>query len=121
MNADYVIPIGPECAFCQIHEVTGFAVIRKTPKNGAPVTYLIAKRPAKSLIDERPASVLEEFSDEARAIAALNRWATDPQPPKPMPKLRKPGAHRRNSNRPRRPAKVEAGQLELELRPDISN
>jgi hypothetical protein len=46
MTSNYVIQIGSDCAFRQIHEVPGFAVFRKTPENGAPVTYLIAKRPA---------------------------------------------------------------------------
>jgi hypothetical protein len=38
----------------------------------------------------------------------------DPVPPKPLPKVRDSGAHRRNSNRKHK-AEIEAGQLELDL------
>jgi hypothetical protein len=116
------IEIGPISSFFEVHQVLErFAVFRKVNQKTGRVTFVIAKRPSKLVLTEPPGSVLEEFGDEAHAISALNRWATDSRPPKPAPKLKKAGAYRRISNRPRRPVKVGTGQLELGLPPDIKS
>lgn len=121
-STNNIIEIRSINSFFQVHQVIErFAVFRKINQKTGQVTFVIAKRPNKLALTEPPGSVLEEFGDEAHAVTALNRWATDPRPPKPTPRMRKPGADRRNSNRPRRPVKVGTGQLELELPPDIKS
>ncbi len=52
-------------------------------------------------------SALESWNS---AIEALKRWAMDPVAPKPPPKARDLGAHRRNSNRKRK-AEIQGVQV----------
>ena len=110
------IKIGADCCFKQVHQVIGsYAVFRKTRAGNGRVSYVIARWPLKAEIDAQPASVVKEFPDEKSAVAALDRWALDPLPPKAAPKPKKPGSARNNANRFRRSTKPGAGQMELGL------
>jgi hypothetical protein len=107
------ITIGHPSAFRQLHTEGNYAVFVVTQGPSLPDLYVVA-RLVKTASDFQPASGIAYFNSEASAIEALKRWAMDPVAPKPLPKVRDSGAHRRNSNR-RRKAEVEAGQLELDL------
>jgi len=107
------ITIGHPSAFRELHREGNYAVFVKTQGPCLPDLYVVA-RLLKTASDFQPASAIESFNSNASAIEALKRWALDPVAPKPPPKLRVSGAHRRNSNRKRK-AEIEAGQLELDL------
>ena len=107
------ITIGHPSAFRQLHTEGNYAVFVKTQGPCLPDLYVVS-RLLKTARDFQPASAIAFFNSEANAIRALKRWALDQVPPKPPPKVRDLGTHRRNSNR-RRKAEIEAGQLELVL------
>ena len=109
----YEVTIGHPSAFRELHREGNYAVFVKTQGPCLPDLYVIA-RLAKTASDFQPASAIAFFNSEASAIEALKRWALDPVAPKPLPKVRDLGTHRRNSNRKRK-AEIEAGQLELDL------
>jgi hypothetical protein len=108
------IPVGHPGSWRTVHTEGGYAVFARMPGLGRPVDYLIGSLAEATQKDFQPASTIAPFSSEADAIEALKRWATDPLPPGPPPRVRKPGAYRRNSDRKRK-EKSGAGQLELDL------
>src|SRR6516165_813925 len=93
------ITVGSPSAFSQAHTEGGYAVFARERGPGEPDVYVIGRLPKKGEIRFQPASAIAFFSSETDAIEALKRWASDPLPPAPPPKVRKPGALRRNSNR----------------------
>jgi hypothetical protein len=107
------ITIGHPSTFRRLHTEGNYAAFVKTQGPFLPDLYVVA-RLVKTASDFQPASVIASFNSEASAIEALKRWALDPVAPKPPPRVRDSGAHRRNSNR-RPKAEIEAGQLELDL------
>src|SRR5258707_6604542 len=107
------IAVGHPSAFRRLHTEGNYAVFAKTQGPCLPDLYVVA-RLVKTASDFQPASAIESFNSNASAIEALKRWTLDPVAPKPPPKLRDLGTHRRSSNR-RRKAEIEAGQLELDL------
>jgi hypothetical protein len=109
------ITVGSPSAFSQAHTEGGYAVFARERGPGEPDVYVIGRLPKKGEIRFQPASAIAFFSSETDAIEALKRWASDPLPPAPPPKVRKPGALRRNSNRKRKDG-IGLGQLELDLR-----
>ena len=109
----YEVTIGHPSAFRELHREGNYAVFVKTQGPCLPDLYVVA-RLMKTASDFQPASAIAFFNSEASAIKALKRWALGPVVPKPPPKVRDSGAHRRNSNRKRK-AEIEAGQLELDL------
>jgi hypothetical protein len=108
-----VITIGDPSAFRQLHTEGNYAVFVKTRRPFLPDLYVVGKF-LKTARDFQPASAIALFDSEASAINALKRWALDPVAPKAPPKVREPGAYRRNSSRKRK-AEIEADQLELDL------
>jgi hypothetical protein len=107
------ITIGHPSAFRQLHTEGNYAVFVVTQGPSLPDLYVVA-RLVKTASDFQPASGIAYFNSEASAIEALKRWAMDPVAPKPPPKARDLGAHRRNSNRKRK-AEIQGGQLKLNL------
>jgi hypothetical protein len=97
-----------------VHTEGNYAVFARERGPGKPDVYVIGRLPKKDEIRFQPASAIAFFSSETDAIEALKRWASDPLPPAPPPKVRKSTA-RRNSNRNRKDG-VGLGQLELDLR-----
>jgi hypothetical protein len=108
------IRIGRPTHFKQLHTEGNYAVFLRERGPGEPDLYVIGRPPQVTERQFQPASAIETFRSEALAVETLKRWALDPLPPAPPPKLRKPGAYRRNSNR-ERPYQIGAGQLELNL------
>ena len=109
------ITVGSPSAFSQAHTEGGYAVFARERGPGEPDVYVIGRLPKKGEIRFQPASAIAFFNSEVSAIEALKRWASDPLPPAPPPKVRKPSALRRNSNRKRKDG-IGLGQLELDLR-----
>jgi hypothetical protein len=107
------ITIGHPSAFRQLHMEGNYAAFVKTQGPCLPDLYVVG-RLLKTERDFQPASAIAFFNSEASAIEALKRWALDPVAPKPLPKMRDLGTHRRNSSRKRK-AEIEGGQLELDL------
>src|SRR5260221_14734169 len=107
------ITIGHPSAFRQLHREGNYAVFVKTQGPCLPDLYVVA-RLVKTARDFQPASATAFSNSEASAIKTLKRWTLDPVAPKPPPKVRGSGVHRRNSNRKSK-AEIEAGQLELDL------
>jgi hypothetical protein len=109
----YEITIGHPSAFRRLHTEGNYAVFVKTQGPLLPDLYVVGKL-SKTASDFQPTSAIAFFNSEASAIEALKRWARDPVAPKPLPKVRDLGTHRRNSNR-RSKGEIDAAQLELEL------
>ena len=109
----YEIAIGNPSTFRQLHTQGNYAVFVKIRRPCLPDLYVVA-RLVKTASGFQPASAIASFNSETSAIKALKRWAQDPVAPKPPPKVRDSGVHRRNSNRKRK-AEIEAGQLFLDL------
>ena len=107
------IAVGHPSAFRRLHTEGNCAVFVKTQGPCLPDLYVVG-RLLKTARDFQPASAIAFFNSEASAIKALKRWTLDPVAPKPPPKVRGSGVHRRNSNRKRK-AEIEADQLELDL------
>jgi len=107
------ITIGHPRLFRRLHTEGYYAVFVVMRGPSLPDLYVVA-RLVKTASDFQPGSAIAFFNSEASAIEALKHWTVDPVPPKPLPKARDSGAHRRNSNRKRK-AEIEAGQLELDL------
>jgi hypothetical protein len=108
------IAVGHPGDWRTVHTEGGYAVFARERGPGESDVYVIGRLPKKNEIRFQPASAIELFSSGADAIESLKRWATDPLPPAPTPKVRKPGL-RRNSNRQRKDG-VGLGQLELDLK-----
>ena len=112
----HIIPIGSVDDKFRLCDAVGAVAVYQKIRSGSGVSsYIIALSPRKTDIDGRPGSVLQEFDDEQTARATLARWAQNPVPPKPVPKTRALGAHRRNSNCNRRATELATGQLDLPL------
>jgi hypothetical protein len=110
------IAVGHPSPFELVTERHGFGVYKLHPRAGAD-TFVVAQLPSKRTTEFVPSTVIEPFTDLESAESALNRWAADPQPPRPPRKLKAAlGAHRRNGHKPK--FKDDGfGQLFLNLQP----
>jgi hypothetical protein len=91
MNRESWIPVGATfgASYNLVFEARGYAVYAK--RFNGQVTYVIAKAPENPFLRSPPppASVCEEFTDRLTAQSALQHWATEPLPPRPVGKRRK--------------------------------
>ena len=110
-----LMQIGTNPTFTLIFGSGEYAVWRKQLPGSIAVTYLIGHWPPNRQPDARPASVLAEFTDEASAVQALQRWGQDPRPPAfPVPRrvrLETPVKRKPGYKKPSAPAQ----QYELPL------
>jgi hypothetical protein len=109
------ITIGSSSAFWQLHTEGNYAVYGREHESGKSDIYVIGRLPRKGEREFQPASAIAFFYSETGAIDALKRWASDPLPPAPPPKVRKSGDNRRNSNRKYK-NQIGLGQLELDFK-----
>jgi hypothetical protein len=107
------ITIGHPRTFRRLHMQGNYAVFVVTQGPFLRDLYVVG-RWSKTERNFQPASAIASFNSEASAIEALKRWAMDPVPPKPLPKVRDSRDHRRNSSRKHK-AEIDACQLELHL------
>lgn len=116
MKTNNTIQIGAHASYLRVHEINGWAVWSKTGADGH-LSWLIARRPSTVSPSDPPppASVCQEYKSESAAVAALERWAATPRPPKARPRARQLLAFRRNSNTRRRRLTSGPGQIELKL------
>jgi hypothetical protein len=82
------IQIGQPNAFKLVHALGNYAVFALERGPGEPNIYVIGRLPHVTERGFQPGSALKEFSSAASAIQALKRWALDPLPPAPTPKVR---------------------------------
>lgn len=112
------IYVGTGATYLCVAEMGGFAVFSKTlPEE--KTTWIIAKRPVKIglSIPQPPASVTQEFITESAAVDALRRWASVPQPSKPLKRFYSAVERLTQRSGIARPSKndIGAGQLNLPL------
>lgn len=107
--------VGHPRPFKLVTERRGFGIYRLHPEAGAD-SYVIAKMPTKRVTEFVPSTAIEPFTNLESAEEALNRWSSDPTPPRSPGKPKAaPGSYRRNGHRPKFRGDG-AGQMFLNLK-----
>jgi hypothetical protein len=105
------IEVGHRVRYHAVYSRNGFGVYEYEPENRDHFFGIARELSSPSFW---PASVIATFDSEAQAIETLNRWANALVIPRLPRKPRRPGALRRNSNRPRQ-RREGPGQMMLDL------